>query len=58
VDYRVDQLRNPGLGLRGVRRGKKCRTTVPDEAAVRAADLDCRLFAAARPDQLWVADFT
>jgi len=46
------------LGLRGVRRGKKCRTTVPDEAAVRPADLVCRRFAAARPDQLWVADFT
>ena len=46
------------LGLRGVRRGKKCRTTVPDETAVRSADLVCRLFAAARPDQLWVADFT
>jgi len=46
------------LGLRGVRRGKKCRTTVPDERAVRPADLVCRRFAAARPDQLWVADFT
>ena len=46
------------LGLRGVRRGKKCRTTVPDETAVRPADLVCRRFAAARPDQLWVADFT
>ena len=45
------------LGLRGVRRGKKCRTTVPDEAAVRPADLVCRRFAASRPDQLWVADF-
>ena len=46
------------LGLRGVRRGKTCRTTVPDEAAVRQADLVCRRFAAARHDQLWVADFT
>ena len=46
------------LGLRGVRRGKKCRTTTPDEAAVRLADLVCRRFAAERPDQLWVADFT
>ena len=46
------------LGLRGVRRGKKCRTTTPDEAAVRPADLVCRRFAAERPDQLWVADFT
>ena len=46
------------LGLRGVRRGKTCRTTVPDETAARAADLVCRLFAADRPDRLWVADFT
>ncbi len=46
------------LGLRGVRRGKKCRTTTPDETAVRPADLVCRHFAAERPDQLWVADFT
>ena len=46
------------LGLRGVRRGRKCRTTVPDETAVRPADLVCRRFAAERPDQLWVADFT
>jgi putative transposase len=46
------------LGLRGVRRGKRCRTTACDEAAVRPADLVCRRFAAARPDQLWVADFT
>ena len=44
------------LGLRGMRRGKTCRTTVPDEAAVRPADLVCRRFAASRPDQLWVAD--
>ena len=46
------------LELRGVRRGKTCRTTVPDESAVRPADLVCRLFAAERPYQLWVADFT
>ena len=46
------------LGLRGVRRGRTCRTTVPDETAIRPADLVCRLFKAARPDELWVADFT
>lgn len=44
------------LGLRGVRRGKKVRTTVPDEAAPRSADLVCRQFEAQRPDRLWVAD--
>lgn len=46
------------LGIRGVRRGRKVRTTVADESAVRPADLVCRLFEAARPDQLWIADFT
>jgi putative transposase len=46
------------LGLRGVRRDRKVRTTVADESAVRSADLVCRIFAAQRPDQLWVADFT
>lgn len=46
------------MELRGVRRGKRCRTTVPDDAAVRPADLVCRLFAATSPDRLWVADFT
>lgn len=46
------------LGLRGVRRGKKCYTTVADETALRPADLVCRIFAADRPDRLWVADFT
>ena len=47
-----------GLELRGVRRGRKCRTTVPDESAVRPADLVCRRFTATSPDRLWVADFT
>ena len=46
------------LELRGVRRGRSTRTTACDEAAVRPADLVCRRFAAQRPDQLWVADFT
>ena len=46
------------LGLRGVRRGKRWRTTVPDEALERPADLVKRAFTATRPDQLWVADIT
>lgn len=46
------------LGLEGVRRGKKPRTTIPDEAAARPADLVDRHFAAPAPDRLWVADFT
>jgi putative transposase len=46
------------LGLRGVVRGKARRTTTPDEAAPRPADLVERNFSAARPNQLWVADLT
>jgi putative transposase len=46
------------LGLEGVRRGRKVRTTRPDPAAARPGDLVERDFNPARPDQLWVADFT
>jgi transposase InsO family protein len=47
------------LGLYGaVRGGKKYRTTLPDTAATRPADLVNRQFQAERPNQLWVADFT
>jgi putative transposase len=46
------------LGLQGVRRGKWCRTTIADTATNRPADLVQRQFKAARPNQLWVADFT
>jgi putative transposase len=46
------------LGLQGVRRGKPHRTTTPDAAAPRPADLVERDFSAARPNQLWVADLT
>lgn len=46
------------LGLQGAVRGKSCRTTVPDEAVDRPADLVNRQFTAERPDQLWVADIT
>jgi putative transposase len=45
-------------GLHGARRGMPVRTTRADAAAARAADLVRRQFAAARPDRLWVADFT
>ncbi len=45
-------------GLQGVRRGRRCRTTIPDESAHRPADLVKRQFRAERPNQLWVADFT
>jgi putative transposase len=46
------------LGLQGVRRGKVRRTTTPDAAAARPADLVERDFSATRPNQLWVADLT
>jgi putative transposase len=46
------------MGVRGVRRGKKIRTTFPDTAAPRPADLVDRNFTASRPNQLWVADIT
>jgi putative transposase len=46
-------------GLRGVQRGRKRRTTTPDETARdRARDLVQRDFTASRPNQLWVADLT
>jgi putative transposase len=45
-------------GWRGVTRGKKMRTTIPDPANTRAPDLLNRNFHADRPGQLWVADFT
>jgi putative transposase len=46
------------LGLAGARRGKRHRTTVPDPAAARPADLVGRRFSPPAPDRLWVADFT
>jgi putative transposase len=45
-------------GWVGAQRRKKIRTTIPDEAAARPADLVDRQFFATRPNQLWVADFT
>jgi putative transposase len=46
------------LGLAGARRGKRVRTTMPDRAAARPADLVGRRFSRPAPDRLWVADFT
>ena len=45
-------------GLKGVRRHRRVRTTIPDPAADRAPDLVKRDFTAIRPNQLWVVDFT
>jgi putative transposase len=46
------------LGLAGVRRGKRIRTTVSEPAAVRPGDLVRRRFSPPAPDRLWVAGFT
>jgi transposase InsO family protein len=44
-------------GMVGVRRGR-ARTTDPDQAAERPADLVNRDFTATAPNQLWLADMT
>lgn len=46
------------LGLKGVKRGRSCKTTIPDEMAEKPLDLVNREFVASKPDQLWVADIT
>lgn len=46
------------LGLQGVRRGRKVRTTIPGKDGQRAGDLLNRDFTAAAPNRRWVADFT
>ena len=45
-------------GLKGVVRGKKRRTTTPDENAHRPADLVDRRFVSSAPNRLWLADIT
>ena len=46
------------LGIQGVRRGKRMRTTVPDRSGACPRDLVQRQFEVDRPNRLWVADFT
>jgi transposase InsO family protein len=46
------------MGLRGVVRGRKVKTTIADDLAERPLDLVQRDFTADRPNQLWVADLT
>ena len=46
------------LGLHGATRGRKFKTTIGDDSAVRPLDLVKRTFRATRPNQLWVADLT
>jgi len=45
-------------GLKGVVRGRRTRTTIPADIAQKPLDRVQRRFAASRPDELWVADFT
>jgi putative transposase len=47
-----------GLGLVGAVRERSIRTTKPADLAARPADLVERIFAAAAPNRLWVADLT
>jgi len=46
------------LGIQGVSRRRKIRTTRPDESATRPPDLVERDFTANAPNQLWVTDLT
>jgi len=46
------------MGIEGVVRGRKVKTTVADASGVRPADLVSRDFKANRPNALWVADLT
>jgi putative transposase len=46
------------LGLVWVRRGKFKRTTITDGTVDRPSDLVHRIFVAAGPNRLWVADVT
>jgi transposase InsO family protein len=46
------------LGLQGVVRGRRCKTTISNPKAEHPSDLVKRQFTATRPNQLWVADFT
>ena len=46
------------MGLAGRVRGKKKRTTIPGDVALRPGDLVDRQFHASAPNELWVADIT
>ena len=54
---RVEKLMKE-LGIQGVTRGKKVRTTKADASAPRPTDLIQRDFVATEPNRKWVADFT
>ena len=46
------------LGLHGVVRGRRCKTTIPDAALDQPADRVNRDFKVNRPNALWVSDLT
>ena len=46
------------MGLEGIVRGKKIRTTIPDRAAPCPLDRVNRQFRVPAPNMLWVSDFT
>ena len=46
------------LGLQGAVRGRRFRTTIPDEAVSSPLELVDREFTASRPNELWVSDLT
>ena len=46
------------MGLEGIIRGKKARTTIPDKALPCPLDKVNRQFRVPAPDMLWVSDFT
>jgi len=46
------------LGLEGARRGRRCRTTIPEKDLAGPTGLVQRRFAEERPNQLWVAGIT
>ena len=53
----IDRLMR-NLGMNGVRRGRRLRTTIPGKDGRRAGDLLDRDFTAPAPNLRWVADFT
>ena len=60
IDIGRDQVARlmRAAGIEGVRRGRRIRTTRPDDTATRHPDLVKRDFTAAAPNQLWVTDLT
>jgi putative transposase len=55
--YRVERLMRTH-GITSIRGGKRWKTTIPDPAGTRPADLVERRFQARRPNELWVADIS